>query len=245
MIRPHLKKTPGLDFRRVLLFVSFALVSFECASSIVDLDDPKTITNGNVVTSSNPFANVTKVSVDFTGTLAVVLAMDINPEPPALPAPRDEFFSFRLLNETGQPINNLEFQFVKPEGINFEHVPALFWWASSVQDYDLELEVDWNAVEIEEADNFVRVNLPFSGDDRWDDEDYLIMNLKWEYFNYPVRADWLLVIDPEEQDFIALNNLVSGLRGDVTAQVPIPGAVWLFASGLVGFFPISSRKRNE
>lgn len=237
MNKSTLKKSRGLNLRSVLWVVPLGLLPYGSNASIVDFDDPKTITNGYTVTSNND-AFITKVTVDFTNTKGVVLAMDVNPAPPALPAPRDEFFSFRLLNNTGKAINNLWVQFVKPASQTFNNIPHRFWWANSVHDTTFDLEVDWNSVEIVGTGSAVSVNLPFLESGKWHKGDFLNMTLPWDYFNYPTKTDWLLVIDPEEPDFSDL-----AFDTDVVVQTPIPAAGWLFASGIFGCWGLSRKRK--
>lgn len=239
MKKSDLKKWFGLNFRRFLWVVPFSVTSYGSNASVVDFNNPKTITNGYTVTSNNN-AQITKVTVDFTSTTGTVLAMDINPAPPALPASKDEFFSFTLLNNTGNAINNLRLQFIKPADLTFFHTPVLFWWAASVHDTALDLEVDWNSVEIVETGSAVSVNLPFLERGRWNKGDYLNMNLNWDNFNYPTKTNWLLVIDPEESDF---SNLA--FDADAVVQTPIPAAVWLFASGIFGLWGLSRKSASN
>ena len=214
-----------LNQRFSVFFVSLlVLFATECIASTVNFNDPGTVTNGYSIYDYE-IDQRTQLKIDFSGTLAVSLNMNY-----ALVT--DEYFAFKLINSTGITVNKVFFEFAKPEGEKFDTTPFFIPWVFSFYDKNDLLTVDWVNVLITGTDNIVGLDIPFLENREWYADETAYFFLNWDDFHNS-RVNWTLNIDLNERDQI-----------DGIVSAPIPSAVWLFGSGLVGLIVFPRRKNK-
>lgn len=193
---------------------------------------------------------LTQFTVDFGTDEGTWLLMNASPADP------NEQIKIQLLNRTFATINSLTLEFRTTTGQSLGAIsdrPILDHWAATISDSSASVDVVGGSVE--NGDYYQRVNLVFSpvmpdtyGGQMLLDTGRLSArnagfgclgtcppddgNGTWLGFN-PDGVDWYFNIDP---NFVNLNGPPQ------PPAVPIPGAIWLLGSALLGLVARSGRK---
>lgn len=225
----RLRKNNALRFFGALI-APMVLCSAEAGAAIIDAfaSDGST----TPVADPNPGGVTTHLTVDFGSTNG--LWMDMNQ---ASTNPNEQI-SLKLTNNSGESISQISVQILKPDS-EFENKDALnaFQWGSSLQVVDTGMGAN-NGGFIDGLDGSAQGF--FWGIEPLGPGGEITITLdEWIGFG---TDNWWLNIDLNEQDitFAGARDNVVVVRNDL----PIPGAVWLLGSGLLGLVGISRRRVN-